>query len=350
MSSESNSTWTFSQSFTASFQASRTELHSRIAAFAATPPTAADVEDLAARLAKLSKALSDASASLPTYDQKLYTTQIKNLEKDIDAFRTAAKPKTRFAFKRKAPTVAAATAPPPIESASPLPLAPPITSSHDTGPGPAEATTGTAPLPPPDSAMLPKGLELSEHSHRYLSWPDLPSAVSPGSAPDLAISKLSRCIVNLLPTTEYPSRFSALHIRNLSDCVLLLPFNEGSALIHDIKNCVLVLGCHQFRMHTSTNVDVYLRIASNPIIETCHGIRFATYPSRLAPQLLQEPPQPPFTVQDFSHIRATRSPNFELVGQKLWNETRPWPTERISDKDELANVLIAFLPETTSTS
>ncbi|KAJ3549442.1 hypothetical protein NMY22_g886 [Coprinellus aureogranulatus] len=157
---------------------------------------------------------------------------------------------------------------------------------------------------------------------------------------------LNRCVVNLLPPKDSQLRFSALHIRNLSDSVLLLPFNDGSALIHDIKNCVLVLGCHQFRMHTSTHVDVYLRIKSNPIIETCSNIRFGMYPAPLAPQLLQESPQPPFTVQDFSHIRATPSPNFSLIGEKLGNEIKPWPTEPVTEGEDLANILVGLLPET----
>ena len=35
----------------------------------------------------------------------------------------------------------------------------------------------------------------------------------------------------------------------------------------------------QFRMHSSTRVDVFLSVSSNPIIETCSQIRFSQYPN-----------------------------------------------------------------------
>ncbi|KAJ2914565.1 hypothetical protein MD484_g5835, partial [Candolleomyces efflorescens] len=317
---ENNDTWSFSQTFTAEFQAARIDLVSRIAA----APT--DIQDLAARLARLSKSLSDATGSLPTYDQKLYATQLQSLEKEVEKLRAAAAPKSRFAFKR---TAAALAAPPPIQSTSPL-LSTPV------DPAPSACSN------------VSSGLELADHTNCYLSYSDLPCTFTEDACPDLAISRLNRCIVNLLPPSDRSNlNFSALHIRDLSDCILLLPFTQGSALIHDIRNCVLVLGCHQFRMHTSTKVDVYLRIESNPIIETCYDIRFGMYPSRLAPQLLQQPPLPPLAVQDFSHIRASPSPNYSLIGSKMQTEVKPWPVEPIAASDELTDTLISLLPETS---
>jgi hypothetical protein len=62
----------------------------------------------------------------------------------------------------------------------------------------------------------------------------------------------------LLPPQDSNLNFSALHIRDLSDCVLLLPFTQGSALIHDIRNCVLVLGCHQVRSMSVTLIRTLL--------------------------------------------------------------------------------------------
>jgi hypothetical protein len=121
---------------------------------------------------------------------------------------------------------------------------------------------------------------------------------------DLTISDLNNCIVNLLPdasgghsSRDSSLKISALHIRNLTDTVLLLPIIQGSVLLHDLRRCVVVAGCHQvrflsykrstelktrqFRMHNSTSVDVYLSISSTPIIEHCSQIRFASYPASL---------------------------------------------------------------------
>ena len=95
-------------------------------------------------------------------------------------------------------------------------------------------------------------------------------------------------------------------------------------------------------MHTSTSVDVYLHIDSNPVIEHCTNLRFAPFPAALAEAhtlvrlfgwlleanrslLLLKAVVPNLSVQDFSHIRATPSPNWsvlpneECLRQEDWN-------------------------------
>ena len=42
-----------------------------------------------------------------------------------------------------------------------------------------------------------------------------------------------------------------------------------------------MLTCRQFRIHTSSQVDVYIAASSNPIIEHCSAMRFAAYPTAL---------------------------------------------------------------------
>ena len=146
-------------------------------------------------------------------------------------------PKSKFAFKRR-PAVGA--------GASNLESPPSEPSSTRTPPPPLQ--TQNAPPPPAASTHL----SLSSQSHRYLTREDLPS--HPAQS-DLSISDLDHCIVNLLPSSLSPSSsgidtplvISALHARNLLDCVVLLPGVDGSALIHDLERCVVVLGCHQVR-------------------------------------------------------------------------------------------------------
>ena len=84
-------------------------------------------------------------------------------------------------------------------------------------------------------------------------------------------------------------------------------------------------------MHTSQSIDVYLSIPSHPIIEHSSAIRFTPYPASLsasAPTSVRFPsltfshyapshPHPQDTkyssVQDFSHIRQTQSPNWSII-------------------------------------
>lgn len=85
-------------------------------------------------------------------------------------------------------------------------------------------------------------------SHQYLTWASLPTP--PGPTSDLSLSDLDHCIVNLLPeeaNATSPCAFTALHIRNVTNTILILPIVDGSALIHDMTNCVMALGCHQVR-------------------------------------------------------------------------------------------------------
>lgn len=140
---------------------------------------------------------------------------------------------------------------------------------------------------------------LSAQSHKYITRAELPEHAQ---QTDLSLSDLDNCIVDLLPPgdgAEAHLTISALHARNLSNCVLLLPAVAGSALLHDLARCTIVLGCHQvgsmfiictgclltprvlqFRMHSSKQIDIFLDIASNPIIEDCNSIRFSQYPDR----------------------------------------------------------------------
>src|SRR5882762_2194985 len=101
-------------------------------------------------------------------------------------------------------------------------------------------------------------------------------------------------------------------------------------------------------MHASTDVDVYLSIPSNPIIEHSSSIRFAAYPTSLYlpeqptsvsvclliliefPSDLSKPnlQNNKYTsVQDFSHIRPTQSPNWCIMPDETrrdnWFELSP---------------------------
>ena len=157
--------------------------------------------------------------------------------------RSSVAPKAKFAFKRKAtskPTSASLT--PTISQPTP-----PQTSNPSDTKGPAPIT----------------GLTLSGYSNSFLTASSLSTPWTTSS--DLTISDLDRCIVNLLPPTsqEHPDapsgnnttpesrHFTALHARNLSNTVLILPAITGSALLHDVRNCIIALGSHQVSRYLS---------------------------------------------------------------------------------------------------
>lgn len=73
-------------------------------------------------------------------------------------------------------------------------------------------------------------------------------------------------------------RISALHVHGISGCILLCNPISASVLISNANNSIVMVGCHQFRMHDSVCVDVYLYVTSDPIIEDCHDIEVGDYP------------------------------------------------------------------------
>lgn len=157
---------------------------------------------------------------------RLIDQELKSLEKLLLEMRSMARPKTKFAFKRQA-----------------------TTALDQPTPNPSVGKICNVPVPP----QPPTNLSLSSCSYRYLSLESLPESTS---REDLVIYDLDHCIVNLIPPpgSVKPSRlhFSALHIRHLTKTLLLLPPIDGSVLIHNLSDCVIVVDCHQVWSYRSS--------------------------------------------------------------------------------------------------
>ncbi|KAG1819266.1 tubulin binding cofactor C-domain-containing protein [Suillus subaureus] len=197
---------------------------------------------------------------------------------------------------------------------------------------PASASTETATLPDranapaiPTSTISSASRTISNHSNRYLSRSCLSDPSSSTDHVEVSIIRISSSVLNLVTTTNELTlsanaiSLPALNIRDIHNSILILGTVDGSIMLHDLTNCVVVARCHQFRMHNSTAIDAYLDITSNPIIESCDQVRFGVYPSELKTTTDQPPPVTenhtdfPFLPQDFSHIRATPSPNWRAL-------------------------------------
>lgn len=166
---------------------------------------------------------------------------LKESEASLGQLRASSAPKPKFAFKRKTPKAV------PTVSTSSTTSAPSVVDSKPL-----------ASLETKDASSHPL---LSGHSHKYLDRTSLPGLES---SSDLTISDLDHCIVNLLPSasssTASPAyKFNALHVRNLTDTVLILPAVDGSALLHDLKHCTIALGCHQVRSEPF-GIDTAIRL------------------------------------------------------------------------------------------
>lgn len=204
---------------------------------------------LASDIAKLRKDLSDNTSFLPAYDRRQYEQVtsfmlkyslladcnpkkgLKSLEQLLDELRSSSIGKSKFSFRRKAP-----------KPTSTLPL--PSVSSTPT----QQQEQFSAAV---DTTRSSNSVVLSGQTHQYLSWTSASSLTV--STTDLSISDLDFCVVNFLGDSAdaQPLTFTALHMRNVRNTVLVLPFIQGSAMIHGASNSVIVLGCHQVRKRTS---------------------------------------------------------------------------------------------------
>ncbi|CCM02004.1 uncharacterized protein FIBRA_04078 [Fibroporia radiculosa] len=317
-----------SQEFYAHFQATRSDLLARLDVLSTGKNNSEVVEQLAVDVLKLRKGLTDATDFLPAYDQRQCDIRMKEIEETLQKLRAASSGKPKFAFKRKAnkPTI-------PLSSET-KPTTEPVFQPHESDP-----SSG--------------GLSLSNHSYQYLTLGSIPTS---SASSDLTISELDHCIVNLLlPDATHasispPPKITALHVRNVRNSVLILPRIDGSALLHDLSRCVFVLGCHQYRMHASSDTDVYISVSSNPIIEHCTGIRFSGYPQLFLRSGAFAPPKDNMSssdhlaVQDFSHIRATPSPNWSILPASEVIPDEQWLLSANVEKVGVDSILEKLIP------
>lgn len=151
------------------------------------------------------------------------------LEARLDALRPSAASKPKFSFKRKTVT----------------------THTRDV-------TSPATPITTPSSQAAQPVAEPTEfhtlvkHSHAHLTRSSLP----PAQTGDLTIAGLHHCLVDLCTLTHVGGtgvahldewKPTALHIRDLRDCVILLPPVNGSVLVHDLERCIIAVACHQVR-------------------------------------------------------------------------------------------------------
>lgn len=273
--------------FISQFQTKRTELESRIAGLL-PGSSSSDINPLSLDLAALRKGLVDAinEGYLPPFDQRQLELQLSALEKSLESGRAAAAPTKKFAFKRKVVSGGAAS------TTASVTLATPST------------------LPASDAANKTSDITFSKRKNAYLGPHDIPGEQASSLASDLAITDLENCFVNMRSPPGSNASLTAVYIHDIRNCVVVLPEIRGSILVHDMENCFLLIGkCQQFRMHNSSNIDVLLSPSSNPVIEHCSLIRFGTS----EPSTGDSAAGLPFQPQDFTHLRPTPSPNWEIM-------------------------------------
>lgn len=244
--------------------------------------------------------LTNQTHILPTYDQRAHEQNLKRVNEYMQLRRLELKPKARFAFKRTAKSSHTNVTDPAnkiqnadAKSHSDLFL----NSTNDT-------TT--------DDNTRTKFDQISNKTDEYIR-----PTVKIQS--DLHLLNLQGCVVDIRGAKGGETvGIKALQIRNLSKCVILAGRIDGSVMIHDCQDCLFILECRQFRMHSSMGIFCLLSTKSVATIEHCQKIAFGSVDTSIFVQKADadhtrfEFPK----VQDFDHISTlTPSPNWHFMNQ-----------------------------------
>ncbi|KAI8357694.1 tubulin binding cofactor C-domain-containing protein [Mortierella sp. GBAus27b] len=306
----------------------------------------ATIDSLVQRIHALEKSVTDNISRLVPYEVRVcleasFRPAVKAMSENLSDLRGQLIPKPKFTFKSRKAVASGASSPSTSMSSSSTTT--PIVSKAST-PVPGDGTK----LPPAEAAdQANRFMKFENRVNEHLfigalkgetdSSAAMEQDVYLGGVPvdmgsmaasrlqeepkDVALTNLVDCTINLV----HPAiPLGAIHIKNLKRCILVIPPVSGSILLHDCEGCTLIGACHQSRMHTSTNMDIYLHVTSEPIIEDCTDMRFASYPyndilpAEQLTQLFNTAKLNPAVnyhdrVKDFNWLRQQRSPNWRLL-------------------------------------
>ncbi|KAF9139215.1 hypothetical protein BGX30_008233 [Mortierella sp. GBA39] len=277
-------------------------------------PEKQSIEEALAGLDKVPK--DELQANIDSIVQRinaLEKTAIKSMSEKLAQLRVKLVPKAKFSFKSRKTAGA--------------------TPSPASTPKPAASPKPTVSTPTIDQSQF---LKFEDRTGEHLFIGSLSvSETESRAAKDVALTNLTDCTINLV----HDIPLGAIHVKNLKRCTLVFPPVSGSILLHDCEGCTLVGACHQSRMHTSTNMNIYIHVTSEPIIEDCTEMRFAPYgqilPSEELDRLfeaaqLNQGVNLYDKVKDFNWLRQQQSPNWRLLED---SELQPEIVAQVLAKD-----------------
>ncbi|GAN10602.1 tubulin-specific chaperone c protein [Mucor ambiguus] len=231
----------------------------------------------------LEKKLTKATAFIPSYDERQFSIQLKELSETLERNKAELTPKAKFSFK----------------SRKKKPSAPEISNT---------SSTSQAPLASKDGDILSEATVLfKDKEDAVLTLSDANKSSANDKSIDILISNVKNCVVIL---QENGIQISAVHIKNIENSVVYCGEIEGSVLMYGLKNSVLFAGCHQFRMHEARNVDMMLHVTSRPIIEDSNNIQVCEW------NIINQTSTNHFDqIEDFNWLKKQASPNWKVMDQ-----------------------------------
>jgi hypothetical protein len=173
---------------------------------------------------------------LSQYDRQIYSEDLQRLNDRVHGIAIG---KQKFSFTSK---------PIPLPNIQPVDKSTPLNALSD-----------------------PNETRLSNISERFISDVSIDF-----HGPIINISNINKSIVNIKTIV------GSAKISNVTNSIIFVQQIEGPVYIDDVKTSALIISCHQFRMHNSTDCQIYLGCQSKrPIIEKCCRLHFGQYPNQL---------------------------------------------------------------------
>ncbi len=185
----------------------------------------------------------------------------------LQSARSASGPKRKFAFRKSATEKESARESPAAAAAQSRPLSP---SGDDVTSGSPKATFN-APSSSDASHQNTVSISSLSYCHHILHEGALRPAAS--------VIDVDHSFIDLSASMILARPFSTLAIRNVTEGLLVCGQVSGAAHITGVEKSTLIIWSRQVRMHECKDCVLYLRCSSRPIIEDCHGIRFAPLPA-----------------------------------------------------------------------
>lgn len=269
-----------SNDFWLQFKAERQNIDNLLQQSQSIPTTelTAHFDTILQKINILEKKLTEATQFIPSYDERQFSLQLKELGETLSATKSELTPKAKFSFKSRKKK----STPTPAISSTPTPNKLPKEETDILG----------------DATVLFK-----DQNDTILTLKDNERAQTSGKSVDILLSNLKGCVIVL---ENNDIQISAIHIKNVDRCIIYCGSIDGSILMYGLTHSLLVAGCHQLRMHDAHHVDMILHVTSRPIIEDSNNIRVGRLEGADTINYFDQ-------IEDFNWLKKQASPNWKVM-------------------------------------
>ncbi|KAK4176490.1 tubulin binding cofactor C-domain-containing protein [Triangularia setosa] len=333
--------------FYRNFRIQQSNIQEQITHLPSIAPVAGERQDatehILTNISRLTNDVRDATHFLPAYDHRVYVNAVTALRKELDETTAKLAPKSRFQFRpRPARTLSHDDAPDSRRLVNPG-------ATRDGSPTPksSKSTNGKPPISPPLSPgergrpRSPRAIKIENQTEAIITLPADHSRTSSAGQ----LTGLSNCVVNLAAPAVEASRaspFASLALRDISNSVIIAGHVDGPVHITGLRRCKVVVTARQVRIHDCTEVDFYLWVTSEPIIEGCKNVRFAPLPELWGVEKVENKWE---EVKDFLWLKqGEQSPNWGVLpeGDRVNKEVWKGVLGEGEEKEDVKEVLGRF--------